>query len=95
MKKLKIRNSTYLCSNLKLVRNHLHLSQDSFARIFGVTRDTAASYERGFKPKIPLLKNFMDYFNTPLDELTSCDLKEHPEILKKMLLRDTEKKSKK
>jgi transcriptional regulator with XRE-family HTH domain len=90
----KIRNSIYLCSNLKLIRIHLHKTQDSFAQIFGVTRDTIASYERGFKPKLPLLKEAMSYFGISLDELTSCDLKEHPEILEKISIPEEKKKSK-
>ncbi len=89
----KIRDSIYLCSNLKLIRNHIHLSQDSFAQIFGVTRDTVASYERGFKPKLPFINRLMDYFNITLDELTSCDLNEHPEILEKIIIHDTKREA--
>lgn len=86
----KIKNSDYLCANLRLIRTHLHLGQGAFAQIFGVTRDMIASYERGFKPKLPFLKSLMDYFSISLDELTAYDLNEHPAILEKISVWDQE-----
>jgi transcriptional regulator with XRE-family HTH domain len=91
----KIKNSNYLCPNLRLIRTHLHLGQGAFAQIFGVTRDMIASYERGFKPKLPFLKSLMDYFSISLDELTACDLAEHPEILEKISSAEVKVKDKK
>lgn len=84
----KVKNSLYLTSNLKIIRNHIHESQESFGMIFGVTRDVIASHERGFKPKLPFLNDLMEYFNITLDELTEYDLKEHPEILEKISIGD-------
>ncbi len=80
----KIKNSPYLVSNLKLIRNHIHATQESFGHMFGVTRDVIASHERGFKPKLPFLNAVMEYFNITLDDLTEYDLNEHPEILEKI-----------
>jgi len=86
----KIKNSLFLTSNLKIIRNHIHATQESFGRIFGVTRDAIASYERGFKPKLPFLNDLTEYFNITLDDLTEFDLKEHPKVLEKISARDDE-----
>ena len=88
----KIKNSPYLTSNLKIIRNHIHATQGSFGRIFGVTRDVIASHERGFKPKLPFLNALMEYFNITLDELTEYDLTEQREILEKISVWDKEEK---
>lgn len=81
---VKISNSIFLSRNLKLLRKHINETQESFARIFGVSRDNIASYERGVKPKIPFLVDIENYYHISLEELTSYDLKEHPEILEKI-----------
>lgn len=86
----KVKNSHYLTSNLKIIRNHIHATQESFGRMFGVTRDAIASYERGFKPKLPFLNDLISYFNISLDDLTEFDIKEHPEVLEKISAQDQE-----
>lgn len=80
----KIKNSPYLTSNLKIIRNRIHATQESFGHMFGVTRDVIASHERGFKPKLPFLNDLTTYFNITLDDLTEFNLKEHPEVLEKV-----------
>lgn len=84
----KIKNSPYLTSNLKIIRNHIHATQESFGRMFGVTRDVIASCERGFKPKLPFLNDLTEYFSITLEALTEYDLKEHPELLGKNFIQD-------
>jgi len=79
----KVLESTFLAGNIKLLREHAHESQESFARIFGITRDNVASYERGSKPDLPLIIQIVKYFHIDLDDLVSLDLKEHSNILKK------------
>jgi transcriptional regulator with XRE-family HTH domain len=91
----KIHNSTFLSGNLKLLREHIHESQGSFARIFGISRDNIASYERGSKPDLPLIIQIVKHFHIHLDDFISRDLKEHPEILEKILVPDSDKGIKK
>ena len=81
---LKINSSIFLSSNLRTLREHINEGQGSFASIFGKSRDNIASYERGSKPDLPLIIQIVKYFHISLDELISYDLKEHPEILRKI-----------
>ncbi|MEL7589083.1 MAG: helix-turn-helix transcriptional regulator [Prolixibacteraceae bacterium] len=88
----KISNSIFLSGNLKLLRKHIHQTQDSFAAIFGVNRNNIVSYERGSKPKLHFLLKIVNYFNISLDKLISFDLKKHPEILEKVTVQDKKEK---
>ncbi len=80
----KIAGGTFLSGNLKLLRESVHESQESFARILGITRDNVASYERGSKPDLPLIIRIVKYFHISLEDFITKNLKEHPEVLKKV-----------
>ena len=92
----KIRSSTFLSGNLRQLRKHIQITQDAFGKIFGVTRDKIASYERGTKPKLSFLIDIENYFHISLEELISYNLKEHPKLLEKVsILNEKDKKHKK
>ena len=80
----KIAGSTFLSGNLKLLRESVHESQESFARILGITRDNVASYERGSKPDLSLIIRIVKYFHISLADFIIKNLKEHPEVLAKV-----------
>ena len=80
----RISQSIFLSANLRLLREHIQITQDAFAKILGITRNMIASYERGVKPKLPFLIDIENYFHISLEELISLDLKEHPEIIEKL-----------
>ncbi len=90
----KINNSIFLSSNLKTLREHINEGQGSFARIFGKSRDNIASYERGSKPDLPVIIQIVKYFHISLEDFISNDLKEHPEILEKISVPDSDKEIK-
>ena len=75
---------TYLSSNLKLLRTYTGITQDAFSKIFNVSRENIASYERGVEPKLSFLLHVSDYLQIKIDDLVKSDLKSHPEILKKL-----------
>jgi transcriptional regulator with XRE-family HTH domain len=91
----KIKNSAFLTGNLKRLREHVQMTQSSFGKIFNMTRDQVASCERGFKPGLSFLIDIENYFHISFDELIAIDLKEHPEILKKISVPDSDNKNKK
>jgi transcriptional regulator with XRE-family HTH domain len=76
----KVQESTVLAGNLKVLREHAHESQESFARIFGITRDNVASYERGSKPDLPLIIQIVKYFHISIEDFISKDLKRHSDV---------------
>ncbi len=80
----KVQESTFLAGNLKLLREHAHESQESFAQIFGITRDNVASYERGSKPDLPLIIRIVKHFHMSLENFISNDIKEHANIPEKI-----------
>jgi DNA-binding XRE family transcriptional regulator len=75
-----IQESTFLAGNLKLLREQAHESQESFARILGITRDNVASYERGSKPDLPLIIQIVKYFHISIEDFISKDLKRHSDV---------------
>ena len=82
----KINSSAFISTNLKALREHLHMSQGMFAEVFGITRDNIASYERGSKPDLPLVVQIVKYFHIPLDGFIADDLRKHPEVIEKKTL---------
>jgi len=71
----------YLPENLKLLREYAGKSQDAFGELFGLNRNNIASYERGTEPRLSFLINISNHFHIKLDDLVSCDLKSHMELL--------------
>ncbi len=84
----KIKNSAFLSGNLKLLREHVSESQESFAHLLGIKRDNIASYERGSRPDVPLIIQIVKHFHISLEDFISTDLKLHPEILEKIPVPD-------
>lgn len=76
----KVLESTFLAGNLKLLREHAHESQESFARIFGITRDNVASYERGSKPDLPLIIQIVKHFHISIEDFISKNLERHSDV---------------
>jgi len=71
----------HLPKNLKLLREYADKSQDAFGELFGLNRSNIASYERGTEPGLSFLIAVSKYFQIKLDDLVSCDLKSHMELL--------------
>jgi len=71
----------YLPKNLKLLREYAGKSQDAFGELFGLNRSNIASYERGTEPGLSFLIEVSKYFQIKLDDLVSCDLKSHMDLL--------------
>jgi len=80
----KLDQENFLSSNLKLIREHLGKSQSSFAKMLGVSRDNIASYERGSKPKLSFLFDIVNSVHISMEELISCDINDHKELLEKI-----------
>jgi transcriptional regulator with XRE-family HTH domain len=78
---VKINDNKFLSKNLKLLRSYIGESQDSFAQIFGLKRTNIASYEGGTEPKLSFLLDVANHFHIKLDDLISCDLNSHMELL--------------
>jgi transcriptional regulator with XRE-family HTH domain len=78
---VKINHTKFLPKNLKLLRDYSDESQEAFGDIFGLTRDNIASYERGTEPKLSFLMDVAGHFHIKLDDLVSCDLNSHMDLL--------------
>ncbi|MGJ1352356.1 helix-turn-helix transcriptional regulator [Sphingobacterium spiritivorum] len=63
-----------LSDNLLYLRESLNLNQNDFGKLFGLTRDNIASYERGTEPKISKLIHIVNYFHTTIEEIYTKDL---------------------
>ncbi len=72
----------FLASNIKYLRNYLHLTQADFGKIFSKTRSNIDSYERGnAKPDDVFKKSLADHFGISLEILIHKDIQTNPGIL--------------
>ncbi|WP_293913169.1 MULTISPECIES: helix-turn-helix transcriptional regulator [unclassified Sphingobacterium] len=63
-----------LAENLLYLRESLNLNQNDFGKLFGLTRDNVASYERGTEPKLNKLMLIVNYFHTTIENIYTLDL---------------------
>lgn len=70
-----IDSDQFLPSNLRILRKRSGLTQEAFGKLFNVTRENIASYERGVEPKLSFLIHVSDHFQVKMDDLVKIDLK--------------------
>ncbi|MGV8139255.1 MAG: helix-turn-helix transcriptional regulator [Mangrovibacterium sp.] len=73
----KISSDQFLSKNLKLLRKRSKLTQEAFGKLFNVTRENIASYERGVEPKLSFLITVSDYFQIKMDDIAKLDLSQN------------------
>ena len=61
-------------NRIEEVRKQKNITQDDFAKILGVSRQTISSLENGrYNPSILLAFKIAKYFNTTIEEIFICD----------------------
>jgi transcriptional regulator with XRE-family HTH domain len=72
----------YLHSNLKFLRDYLHLTQAEFGNLFNLTRANIDSYERGIaRPKQDKISAIALHFGLSIEVLLNKELKMNPGLL--------------
>jgi phage repressor protein C with HTH and peptisase S24 domain len=66
----------YLSENIKYLRGTLNLNQAEFGKLFDLTRDNIASYERGSFPRIDVLNKIVEHFHISLDDIVNLNISE-------------------
>jgi len=67
----------YFSKNLKTLRARMSLSQDQFAKTFGLSKSNVNSYENGAFPKIEVFIRIMNYFNLDPSKFIELDMEKH------------------
>lgn len=67
----------YLAKNIKFLRRHYGVSQETMGKSINVSRDMISKYELGHNsPSIDNLIKISSYFNVAIDLLVKTDIKE-------------------
>lgn len=71
-------NKINIKSNIKFLRESKGMKQSEFAKLFGLSRDNIASYERGTEPKLKVILQIVNFFHISIDDFVTENFSLNP-----------------